>query len=85
MKKEEQLVRISIDPKICFGKPCVRGTRIWVSLVLDLLASGMTIEQLLDEYPDLEKDDILSCIAYGSEMIQYNDLPLETVGETQDR
>jgi uncharacterized protein (DUF433 family) len=45
------LERISIDPNICFGKPCIRGTRIWVSLILDFLASGITPNELLEEYP----------------------------------
>lgn len=58
------LQRISIDPNVCFGKPCIRGTRIWVSLILDFLASGWTIEQILDEYPQLEREDILAAIAY---------------------
>lgn len=59
------LQRISIDPNVCFGKPCIRGTRIWVSLILDFLASGWTIEQILDEYPQLEREDILAAIAYS--------------------
>lgn len=79
MKSKTLLKRISIDPRVCFGKPCIRGTRIWVSLILDYLASGMTIEQLRDEYPDIEKADILACMAYGAEMARYIDLPLETV------
>ena len=62
------LERISVDPKICFGKPCIRGTRIWVSLILDFLASGMSIEEVLAEYPHLAKDDIRAAIAYGAEM-----------------
>ncbi len=62
------LSRISVDPNVCFGKPCVRGTRIWVSLLLDFLASGMTVEQILEEYPHLTRDDILAAIAYGAEM-----------------
>lgn len=68
MAKNELLSRISVDPNICFGKPCIRGHRIWVSLILDLLANGMTIDQVLEEYPGLEKDDVLACIAYGAEM-----------------
>ena len=68
MTREELLSRISIDHDICFGKPCVRGHRIWVSLVLDFLASGMTVEEILEEYPGLEKTDVLACIAYGAEM-----------------
>ena len=62
------LKRISVDPNICFGKPCIRGTRIWVSLVLDLLANGATIEEVLTEYPQLTKEDIHAAIAYGTEM-----------------
>jgi len=68
MNREELLQRISIDPAVCFGKPCIRGHRIWVSLVLDFLASGWSIEQILEEYPGLEQADILACIAYGAEM-----------------
>ncbi len=80
MDKRELLSRISIDPDICFGKPCIRGHRIWVSLVLDLLAGGSTVEQLLEQYPGIEDADVLACIAYGAEMSRerYVDLPLET-------
>lgn len=62
------LRRIAIDPDVCFGKPRIRGTRIWVSLILDLLSSGMTIEEVRSEYPQLTKEDILAAIAYGAEM-----------------
>ena len=62
------LKHLSVDPNICFGKPCIRGTRIWVSLILDFLASGMTIDELLEEYPQLTKESILAAIAYGAEM-----------------
>lgn len=78
----ELLQRISIDPKICFGKPCIRGTRIWVSLLLDFLASGMSMEEILKEYPQLSGEDIRAAIAYGAEMSRqrYVDLPLEAAG-----
>jgi uncharacterized protein (DUF433 family) len=71
------LNRISIDPNVCFGKPCIRGTRIWVSLILDLLASGETQERILAEYPQLTHEDILAAIAYGAEMSRgrFVDLP----------
>ena len=59
------LKRISVDPNVCFGKPCVRGTRIWVSLILDCLANGMSIEEVLAEYPQLAKEDIQATIAYA--------------------
>ena len=67
-KREDLLARISIDPNVCFGKPCIRGHRIWVSLILDFLAGGMTPEEILDDYPGLEDADIRACIAYGAEM-----------------
>ena len=74
------LQRISIDPNVCFGKPCIRGTRIWVSLLLDFLASGMTIEEILTEYPQLATEDIHAAIAYGAEMSRerYVDIPMES-------
>jgi uncharacterized protein (DUF433 family) len=65
MTRDELLSRISIDPNICLGKPCIRGHRVWVSLVLDLLASGWTHQQVLDNYPGIAAEDILACIAYG--------------------
>ena len=68
MTRTELLERISIDPKICFGKPCIKGHRIWVSLVLDLLASGWTYEEVKENYPGVEDDDIRACLAYGAEM-----------------
>jgi len=71
------LKRISIDPNICFGKPCIRGTRLWVSLILDFLASGATMEELLAEYPQLTMEDIQAALAYGAEMSRerYVDIP----------
>ncbi len=79
MKREELLARISIDPNICFGKPCIRGSRIWVSLILDFLASGWTTADILKNYPGLEEVDVLACIAYWAEMARerYFDVPLE--------
>jgi uncharacterized protein (DUF433 family) len=79
LSRDELLSRISIDPNICFGKPCIRGHRIWVSLILDFLAGGMTKEELLEEYPQLEPADIDACIAYGAEMARerFVEIPLE--------
>ena len=58
MTKEELLKRITIDPNICFGKPCIRGTRIWVSLIVDNLVAGITEGEILAAYPALTKEDI---------------------------
>ena len=74
------LERITIDPNICFGKPTIRGTRIWVSLLLDFLANGMMAEEILEEYPHLKMDDIRAAIAYGAEMSRerYVEIPMAT-------
>jgi uncharacterized protein (DUF433 family) len=64
----ELLDRIWIDPARCGGKPCIRGHRIWVSLILDLLATGSTVEEVLREYPQLERADIQACLAYAAEI-----------------
>ena len=81
MKREELLSRISIDPRICFGKPCIKGHRIWVSLILDFLASGMTTSEVLRQYPGLEKADIYACIAYGAEMSRERYVEIPQVAE----
>ena len=62
----EVFERITVNPKQCGGRPCVRGMRIRVSDVLELLADGMTPEQILDEHPDLELADIQSCLRFAS-------------------
>jgi uncharacterized protein (DUF433 family) len=62
----ELLKRIRDRSERCFGKPCIRGTRIWVSLVLDLLASGRSQQEILEDYPRLTALDIQACLAYGS-------------------
>jgi uncharacterized protein (DUF433 family) len=79
MSREELISRISVDPNICFGKPCIRGHRIWVALILDLLASGSTIAQILADYPGLEEADVLACLAYGAEMSRerFVDIPVK--------
>ena len=76
------LARISVDPRVCFGKPCIRGTRIWVSLILDFLASGMSVDKVLAEYPQLTEEDIRAAMAYGAEMSRerYVEIPVEAVG-----
>lgn len=85
MTRDNLLSRISIDPNICFGKPCIRGHRIWVSLILDYLAGGATMEEVLEAYPSIEREDVLACIAYGAEMTRdcYVEAPLRTQKESR--
>jgi uncharacterized protein (DUF433 family) len=73
-----QLERISVNPKVCFGKPCIKGTRIWVSLLLDKLAHGETEAELLVSYPQLTHKDVLAAIAYGAEVSRERIVPVPT-------
>ena len=70
------LDRITIDPAVCGGKPCIRGTRIWVSLILDMLADGVTEQELLADYPYLTHEDLLAAIAYGAEAARERVIPV---------
>ena len=70
------LDRIAIDPQVCFGKPCIKGTRIWVSLILDFLASGESEAQILAAYPQLERDDIRAALAYAAEVARERIVPV---------
>jgi uncharacterized protein (DUF433 family) len=69
MTCEDLLGRITVDPKIFGGKPIIRGMRISVELILSLLAQGETTEAILDDYPDLQIDDIRACLAYAHAVI----------------
>ena len=80
MEKLDWQKRISINPNVCHGKPCIKGTRIWVSLILDFLANGTSVDEILKEYPQLEREDILSCIAYGAEMSREHFIPIAMEG-----
>ena len=73
------LDRISIDPRICFGKPCIKGTRIWVSLILDMLADGMPEAEIVADYPSLVSEDIRAAIAYGAEVTRERIVPVPHV------
>jgi uncharacterized protein (DUF433 family) len=61
-----RLSRITSDPAICHGRPTVRGLRYPVESLLELLSSGMTIDEVLDDYPDLERDDLLAALEFGA-------------------
>jgi uncharacterized protein (DUF433 family) len=62
--------RITMDPAICHGKPCIRGLRYPVEVVLELLSSGMTVDEVLGDYEDLERDDILAVLAFAARLSQ---------------
>lgn len=62
--------RITIDPEICHGKPCIRGLRYPVEMILELLSAGMTMEEILADYEDLEREDILAALAYATRLTQ---------------
>ena len=64
--------RITIDPEQCGGRPCIRGMRIRVKDVLDMLAGGATAEEILADYPDLEAEDIRACLAYASRYLDHS-------------
>lgn len=74
--REELLKRILIDPNVCFGKPCIRGTRIWVSLIVDNLAEGVSEAELLAAYPQLQPDDIRAALSFAAEMTRERIIPL---------
>ncbi len=62
------LSRITIDPAVCHGKPCVRGLRYPVETLLELLSSGMTTEEILADYEDLERDDLMAALAFAARL-----------------
>jgi len=66
---DELLKRITIDPEQCGGRPCIRGMRIRVVDILELLASGLAPAEVLDELPDLEKEDVLAALRYASQRV----------------
>jgi uncharacterized protein (DUF433 family) len=68
MTSDHLLSRITVDPNICHGQPCIRGLRYPVEFLLDLLSGGMTVEQILADYPDLEADDLRAVFAYGARL-----------------
>ena len=68
MPTDELLKRITVAPEICHGKPCIRGLRYPVSMLLELLSSGMSYEAILSDYEDLERDDLLAALAYAARL-----------------
>lgn len=68
--EKDLLQRITLNPNVCFGKPTIRNMRYPVEIILDLLAAGMTTEEILEDYPDLEKEDIQACLQFASKLVQ---------------
>ena len=75
----ELVERIVVDPQVCFGKPTIRGHRIWVSLVLGYLAEGWTPQRIVDEFEGLVVDDVLACVAYGARLADVRFVDLDGV------
>ena len=71
--------RISIDPKVCHGKPCIKGTRILISIILDYLKAGDDAKSILKEYPSLKEEDIRAALGYAAWLAHEEDMqPLHT-------
>lgn len=71
--------RISINPKICHGQACIKGTRIPVYQILQMLANGDTINELLKEYPSIKREDILACLNYAGSLAEEQLSPIEVL------
>ncbi len=82
MRDKDLLERITVDPKVMVGKPVIRGTRIPVALILKMLGQGIPVEEILREYPRLEKVDIEAAIAYAARVVEHEEVfPLPVRGE----
>ncbi|NOS99794.1 MAG: DUF433 domain-containing protein [Phycisphaerales bacterium] len=72
MNHQDLLDRVVVDPEICAGKPCIRGTRIYIAIILDALAEGLSTADIIDHYPSLTLDDVHAAAAYAAEMAREN-------------
>jgi len=75
-----RFTRITLDPAKCFGNPCIRGLRMPVASILSYLASGMTVDEILREWPELEREDVQQALAYASWAMEERVVSLEPVG-----
>jgi uncharacterized protein (DUF433 family) len=73
-QKQKEFKRITIDPKILVGKPVIKGTRIPVYVVLNLLGEGLTFEEIIKDYPDLTKDDILESVRFAAQFTEFEEV-----------
>ena len=74
MESTNLLSRITLNPNVCFGKPTIRNMRYPVEMILDLLSAGMTFDQLLVDYPDLEREDLQACLQFASRLTRVNSI-----------
>ncbi|MEW5692730.1 MAG: DUF433 domain-containing protein [Candidatus Hydrogenedentota bacterium] len=73
--------RISIDSSVCHGQACIKGTRIPVHQIVAMLANGDSIEDLLNEYPNISREDVLDCLAYASKLAEEEITPIEELAQ----
>ena len=71
------LKRITVDSEICHGKPTIRGSRIMVKTILELLSSGMSNQEILEDYPKLESEDIWACLAFATRLVDFRSVNLQ--------
>lgn len=72
MTDKDLLARVLVDPEVCTGKPFIRGTRIYIAIILDALAQGLTPDQIIEYYPVLEVDDVHAAVAFASHLAEQN-------------
>lgn len=72
--EEELLKRITLNPNVCFGKPTIRSMRYPVETMLDLMSAGMTTQEILEDYPDLEEEDLQACLLFASKLVKVNSI-----------
>ena len=72
--KDALLKRITLNPDVCFGKPTIRNSRYSVEMLLDLMSAGMTFDEILEDYPALEREDLKACLAFAGKLVQVNSI-----------
>ncbi|CAN5304818.1 hypothetical protein BH20ACI1_BH20ACI1_02080 [soil metagenome] len=72
--KNELLKRITLNPNVCFGKPTIRNMRYPVEMILDLLGAGMTFDEILEDYPDLQREDLQACLLFAGKLMKVNSI-----------
>ena len=83
MTHEQLLARVRVDPEVCAGRPYIRGTRIYIAIILDALMEGLTAMEIIDHYPALDLDDISAAVAYASQLARDNG-GIAVVGHAHD-